>query len=509
MISLHIQPDTHRETLHSALLPGAGGWKEKQRGGGHLISAAIIVERFLECRVQVHPDVVRYIREQNDAGLIDQILASLPRDCLVVSGRHLPGARPARDGVRFLGDPELEVVAGRKGSSRPAGRVEDYVSYFHDRYTRLSGMVRGRCSPIPIEALKRNSRYRSEEFAITGMVVEVRSTTKGHRLVEIEDPTGTISILFNKDRDDFDEAEKIVPDEVIGVRGTLSQEGNLMFAEQLFRPDVPFTYSPYLSERPGYAVLISDIHVGSDTFLEEAWGRFAGWLALSDISYLLVAGDLVDGIGIYPGQDRELTIPNIYGQYEALGRMLAALPPHLKIVLAPGNHDVVRGAEPQPVIPEKFTTSFPESCILVENPAMVNLQGVRILMYHGRSFDDLIGVIPGASYEKAHEVIPEMLKRRHLAPCYGKRTPIAADTVDPLIIDPIPEVIHCGHVHITGITRYRGVLAVNAGTWQSQTAFQKQMNIQPTPAQAIVLDLTTLQPEVYDFLQKMPEPKKG
>ena len=452
--------------------------------------------------------MVKYIREQNDYGLIERIIASLPPDCLVVSGRHLPGTTPARDGMRFLSDPSLEVVAGRMGTCRPAGRVEDYVTYFQNRYSRLSTMIRGRCSPIPIEALKRNSRYKSEEFAITGMVTEARSTGKGHRLIEIEDNTGYISILFNKDRDDFEEAERIVPDEVIGVRGTLSPEGSLMFADQLYRPDIPFTFSPYMSDKPGYAALISDIHVGSDTFLEDAWGRFADWLAESDISYLLVAGDLVDGIGIYPGQDKELTLPNIYGQYEALGRMLSGLPSRLQIVLAPGNHDVVRGAEPQPVIPEKFTRSFPSNCVLVENPALVNLQGVRVMMYHGRSFDDLIGVIPGASYEKAHEVIPEMLKRRHVAPCYGKRTPIAADTVDRLIIDPIPEVLHCGHVHITGITRYRGVLAVNAGTWQSQTAFQKQMNIQPTPAQAVILNLKTLKPEIYDFLEGTPDPKK-
>lgn len=464
------------------------------------------MERFLDTKLQVHPDLVKYIREQNDEGLIDQILSSIPDNCLVVTLRHLPSTTPSRDGIRFLGDPSLEVIAGRKGTSRPAGRVEDYVQYFRDRYTRLSGMVRSRCSPIPIEAARRNPRYRSEEFAITGMVVEVRSTSKGHRLIDLEDPTGNMNILFNKDRDDFEESEKIVPDEVIGVRGSLSSEGTLMFAEQLFRPDIPFTYSPYLSDRSGYVALISDIHVGSDTFLQDAWGRFADWLSESEISYLLVAGDLVDGIGIYPGQDKELTIPNIYGQYDALGKMLADLPSRMQIILAPGNHDVVRGAEPQPVIPEKFTKTFPTNCILVENPALVNIQGVRVLMYHGRSFDDLISVIPGASYEKAHDIIPEMLKRRHLAPCYGKRTPIAADTVDRLIIDPIPEVVHCGHVHITGITKYRGVLGVNAGTWQGQTAFQKQMNIQPTPAQCVVLDLTTLKPRIYDFLTGMPDP---
>jgi hypothetical protein len=32
---------------------------------------------------------------------------------------------------------------------------------------------------------------------------------------------------------------------------------------------------------------------------------------------------------------------------------------------------------------------------------VINLQGARVLMYHGRSIDDMIGLIPGASYDKS------------------------------------------------------------------------------------------------------------
>jgi DNA polymerase II small subunit len=214
----------------------------------------------------------------------------------------------------------------------------------------------------------------------------------------------------------------------------------------------------------------------------------------------LIAGDLVDGIGVFPGQEQELKIKNIYEQYDCFAGMLRDLPSRMQIVVAPGNHDVVRGAEPQPVIPEQFARKFPSNCILVENPALVNLQGVRILMYHGRSIDDMIGLIPGASYDKSGKMMEEMLQRRHLAPAYGRKTPIAAGRQDRMIIDPVPEILHTGHVHIRGITTYRGVLGINAGTWQSQTAFQKQMNVNPTPAQAVAVDLQTLVPETFTFM---------
>jgi len=464
-----------------------------------MLDAQEITHRFLDTKLMVHPEVVRYILENNEPDLIERIIASVPKDAVVVSAKHIPGIRPTRDGTRFLVDPEVEVVAGSAGTSGAINGTSDYLHYFRDRYARLGGMIRSRAGAMPIEGLTKNTRYRQEECTVIGMVVEVKTTTNGHRIAEIEDSTGTIPVLFRKDRPAFADAERIIPDEVIGVKGKLSSDGKLFFAEILYRPDIRIDNAPFRSEQPGKAVFISDVHVGSDTFLETCWNKFADWLSDSDYSYLLIAGDLVDGIGIYPGQETELTIKNIYEQYDAFAAMMRDLPSRMKIIVAPGNHDVVRGAEPQPVLPEQFTRRFPSNCVLVENPALVRLQGVRVLMYHGRSIDDMIGLIPGASYDNSGLMMEEMLQRRHLAPAYGRRTPIAASKTDRLIIDPLPEILHTGHVHIKGITTYRGVLGINAGTWQSQTKFQKQMNVNPTPALAVAVDLQTLVPETFSF----------
>lgn len=466
-----------------------------------MLANAEIVRRFLELKHQVHPDVVSYVKEKNDPTLIDQIVSGVSDDTLVISAEHIPGLKKIKDGTRFLADPELEVIIGSAGTTGSVTGHEDAIYYFRDRYNKLASMLRCRMTAMPIEALlKSPHRYRDEECTIIGMIANTRTTARGHRLIDIEDATGAIPVLFNKGREDsFADAERTLPDEVIGIRGKLSNDGGLLFADQISRPEIPINNAPFRSDRPGKAVMISDVHVGSNTFLEEEWNRFADWLQDSDVSYLLIAGDLVDGIGIYPGQEDELTIKNIYEQYEVLAEMLRDLPSRIQIVAAPGNHDVVRMAEPQPAIPPEFTGKFPENCTLVENPCLLNLQGVRVLMYHGRSFDDMIGLIPGASYERPGEIMIEMLKRRLLVSPYGMRTPIAAMKTDRLVIDPIPEILLTGHVHICDITRYRGVLCVNAGTWQSQTTFQKQMNIHPTPARAFVVDLQTLQPEVIDF----------
>lgn len=463
-----------------------------------MLEAEVIVEKFLETKMQVHPEVVRFIREHNDPSIIEKIISSIPHDTIVVSVNHIPAISGECDGARFNSDPYVDVITGL-GGTQGSTNIENYLHLFRDRYQKLGGIIKNRFNSMPIEGLTRSNRYFNVECSIIGMTGEIRNTTNGHRLIELEDNTGKISVLFNKNNSGFEEAEVIVPDEVIGVRGTLSGDGRIFFADTMHRPDIPHNNAPFKSKTPGKAVLISDIHVGSNTFLEGAWNSFLDWLCNSDVSYLLVAGDLVDGIGIYPGQEHELCIPNIYDQYARLGEMFCSVPKRIKVILSPGNHDVVRGAEPQPAIPEEFRKKFPDNCTFVENPSIVSLQGVRILIYHGRSIDDLIGLIPGASYQKGGEMMEAMLKRRHLAPIYGRKTPIAANYDDALIINPIPDVIHTGHIHISSTTEYRGVIGINAGTWQSQTAFQKQMNIQPTPGKAVVLDLPTLSYDLLDF----------
>ena len=337
------------------------------------------------------------------------------------------------------------------------------------------------------------------------MVSSISTSAKGHRIVEVEDSTGTIKVLFNKNRDGFAEAESIVPDEVIGVKGQLAKDSmgktQMVFSDTLFRPDIPLTNTVSPSKEPGKAVFISDIHVGSNTFLPDAWEKFSAWMQTrEDIGYMLIAGDVVDGIGIYPDQDKELDIKTIYEQYDHVGELMAALPDRLKIVISPGNHDAVRGAEPQPALPEEFRGNFPANVTFVENPALVNIQSVNVLMYHGRSIDDLIKFIPGAAYTKVGEIMEAMLKRRHLGPIYGQRTPLLSTDKDALVIRDVPDIIHTGHIHISDVISYRGVLGINAGTWQSQTSFQKQMNIIPTPAEAVVVDLSTLAYEKFCFL---------
>ena len=103
------------------------------------------------------------------------------------------------------------------------------------------------------------------------------------------------------------------------------------------------------------------------------------------MNYLLIPGDVVDGIGIYPDQEKELDVDDIYEQYHVLAEYLKEIPDSIRIIVQPGNHDAVRPAEPQPAFEGDFAKMFDSNAILIGNPCYLNIEGRTILSYHGKS----------------------------------------------------------------------------------------------------------------------------
>jgi DNA polymerase II small subunit len=140
---------------------------------------------------------------------------------------------------------------------------------------------------------------------------------------------------------------------------------------------------------------------------------------------------------------------------------------------------------------------------MLSNPARVVLHGVELLLYHGRSLDDVISSVPGVSYRDlgttAHRAMELLLKSRHLAPTYGQRTPLAPEPEDFLVIENPPDIFQCGHVHVVDYELYRGTLILNSGAWQNQTEYQRKMGLVPQPGVAPIVDLQTLQVFPMDF----------
>ncbi len=382
------------------------------------------------------------------------------------------------------------------GRSTGTGEYDDFVAIFRDRYERLSKQLRGRVNHRPATAIQ-DMPGRSDAEMI-GLVNDIRSTASGHWLVELEDTTGVFPCLVMKDKDIASSVEELLLDECIAVSGTLADDAGILFVDDLYFPDVPRTYRPSTADRHVQAALISDVHVGSQEFVADAWSAFADWLHTEEadhVEYLLIAGDMVEGVGVYPNQDEELSIIDIYEQYEQFAEYLKEVPGDVEIVMIPGNHDAVRLAEPQPAFDETLREIMSvHDARITGNPSTVTVEGVSVLMYHGVSLDEVIAELPAekASYDNPHLAMYQLLKKRHVAPQFGGRMRLAPEEKDYLTIDSVPDIFHTGHVHKLGYGKYHNVLAVNSGCWQAQTAFQKSVNIDPDVGFAPIVDLDTL-----------------
>lgn len=391
---------------------------------------------------------------------------------------------------------DFEVLQDSSNKSYTSGEIGDLITYFQSRYEKLSKILKQRPD------LKMTTKIADIEDGQTTlnlilMVKEIRTTKNGHKFIEFEDDTGSLSILFsNKNEELFADAEKLVRDEVVGV--IANKDGDFVIANQLIYPDVTRIEE---KEMDFGIVFLSDVHIGSLTFLEDAFKKFIDWInceygneeqrkVAEDIKYLIVAGDIVDGIGVYPNQDKELSIKDIREQYEEAARFLGNIRSDIKIIITPGNHDASRLAEPQPAVPEEYAKSLYKlnNVEFVSNPAVVSLDGINVLIYHGESFNELPMAIKGLSYEKNEQMMEELLRKRHLAPIYGERTPLASELEDYLVIEKVPDIFHTGHIHINSYKKYNGIHLINSGTFQTQTEYQKIKNIEPTPAQVPVID---------------------
>ncbi len=395
---------------------------------------------------------------------------------------------------------DIKILSDVSGNSTCEGTVDDFAKYFRSRYESIKKLLRNRREMFGVSSINMVKQIDSE-IKIMGIVKKISVTKKGHKLIEIEDETGEMTGLVPNNSPLI--SETVLNDEVIGVVGRLSSKTGMMNIKSIVRPEIMMRKNNNRAEIPLSAAFVSDLHVGNKTFLSEAWEKLMKWLSsdeASNIKYIVIPGDAVDGIGVYPNQEDELLISDIFTQYEKLAELLSEIPEHIQIIISPGNHDAVRQAEPQPCFPENIRKLFSDNVLFVGNPCYLTLNGVEILLYHGRSMDDFVTNVQSLTYNTPIAIMKEMLKRRHLAPIYGGRTPIAPEQKDYLVIDRVPDIFVTGHVHSAGVGVYRNVTLINASAWQSQTNYQKEHNFVPDPGKIMITNLQTLKTRIMKFV---------
>ncbi len=408
---------------------------------------------------------------------------------------------------------DLIVLEDATGKLSSNGTLDEYVQYFQDRFRRIEHLLRQRIdvrsATTIIEALKSPPKTK---LKIICMITEKRDS-KNQMILSVEDLQGTATVLVpQKAQDDVrKKALLLLPDQVVCL-ALIKTRTNLFLAEDIIFPEIG-KRPPQRAQEPVYAVLTSDLHIGSNKFEKEAFKRFILWLRgkhgneqmkeiASRVKYVLIAGDIVDGVGVYPNQAKELCIRDVHKQYDFAAKYLDKIPDYIEIVISPGNHDASRKSLPQPAIPEGYLTGIKgkRNVHSVGSPCLLSLHGVQVLMYHGRSLDDIVAVIPGMDHAHPEKSMKLLMQSRHLAPVYGGKTLLSPENRDYLVIDRVPDIFHAGHIHVLGYLNYRGVLIVNSGGWQQQTEYMEKLGLVPTPGKVPVINLQTLEITVLSFI---------
>ena len=445
-----------------------------------------------------------------DRGIVEEVL-----DRLLPPAQKIEIPEPVRVEVPLAAEIESKVKVLRDPSSASSlgGSMQEFNLHFRDRFTKLREILQRRTDARDAGTISNAlSAQPSERVKLIAMIMDKRE--RGNRLfLTIDDLEDTAVVLVQTDRDRqlYDMARRAPLDQVVCIEAVKSR-GSLLVAERITLPDIP-DRKPRGADEEVYAVLLSDVHVGSKKFVEDAFRHAIHWLngkvgtsqqvyVARRTKYVIIAGDLVDGIGVYPRQEDELSIPDIYEQYKFAAQFIEQIPDYIDVILIPGNHDGVRQALPQPAILKEFAEPVYEARAVTSlgNPCEVELHGVRFLLHHGRSLEDMLTSAPGMSFNRPERAMELQLRCRHLAPEYGNRTSIAPSRVDHLVIQDPPDVFHSGHIHVFGHENYRGTLIVNSGAWQTQTDYQQRLGLEPTPGLLPVVNLQTLRLSVTNFM---------
>ncbi len=399
--------------------------------------------------------------------------------------------------------------------------VQDFVNYFRSRFIEMRGILQSRPelnNPISISKIFGNK----QKISIIG-IVSSKSFTKNRNIIfEVEDITGRIKIIINKDKKElYEKAENVALDSVVGFKGSGNEER--FFAEDIIYPDSALPERKF-SLTDEYAAFIGDLHFGSKRFMKSNFLKFIEYLngnleedkEARKIKYLFLVGDIVTGIGNYPNQEKDLEISDLEEQFFGLAELLSKIRKDIKIIISPGNHDGVRLMEPQPFLDQKY--SWPlyemENVFITSNPCYVNIgkrenfSGFTVLTYHGFSYPYYANNIPSLIQKKAmncpEEIMKYLLKNRHLAPTHASTQYFPLEK-DGLLIREIPDIFVSAHTHKCGVTYYNNILIVSISCWEEMTPYQEKFGNIPDHCKVPIFNLKTRKVKILDFEEKENE----
>jgi DNA polymerase II small subunit len=484
-----------------------------------------ILKKLLEKGVLVSPEIGSI-----DEALLEEIVNYYGDDLDILDFDVVSKYRELKKSAER--GPKVKIL--KSYDSPPKKRTfQDFVSVFNMRFKLLSQMLRNRKELQGVTAISRViAKTTNDKVAVIGMILDKQTTKNNNIVLKIEDLTGVCNVIIRTDENNkelYDLAVNLSLDEVIGVTG--SWLSSAVFADRILFPDIPLNKELKKKDEEEYVVLLGDTHFGSNVFMEQEFEKFIQWIQgnlgneeqkhiATKTNYVILTGDIVEGVGIYPGQQDDLTIMDISDQYAEAARRLKQIPDRIKIVVMSGNHDAGRLSEPQETPYRDYAAALwaMPNVTLVSNPAYVNIAstddfpGFDMLLYHGGSliyYSQNVPFIREAGGQKRTDLILKyLLQRRHLAPTHGATLYLPDADQDFLLIDIVPDFFITGHIHRSTVGSYRNVTTINASCWTETTEDQIKRGLEPLPARIPIINLKTREVKIMNFLSKKTKEKE-
>ena len=473
----------------------------------------------------VSPEIIAEINDQDD--LINNLIKKFDSKNipLVINREILQTAnkKPETPDLSFKIKPNVKILKNYTNEDKKI-EVGDFVNYFKLRYKEIRGILQRRPELQDVISINRIlNKKEKEKASFIGILSDKHETKNGNFILTFEDLTGKIKVIVSKNERELHELCKdIMLDEVLGVNGSLGKE--IIFARSIIYPDLPLTKELKKSPDEVYAICTSDLHVGSTYFYKENFLKFIDWLngnfggekqaeITKKVKYLFLCGDLTAGVGVYPKQEDELAIKDVYEQYKELAGLLGKIRKDIFIIACPGNHDSVRMSEPQPILSRNFAKPLFElqNIIFANNPGWINIHssenfdGFTFLLYHGFSFfyyaSNVESIRKSGGSARGDLIKKYLLQRRHLAPSHTSTLYFPDSRFDPLIIDIIPDFFVSGHLHQISNEDYRNVTMIGCGCWEKLTKYQEKTGSKSDPCKITLINLKNREIKVLNFLK--------
>ncbi len=416
---------------------------------------------------------------------------STPNEGLSTTPESVP-SKPKPLAAEYSPNYKILSHLNYNGQSDSKGKANDFLLLFQDKYNFLFNELKNR-GYQPKSLAKLDRQGRDTEFDLVVMISEKKNTKNGHVLLAIEDLEGDAKALIPaSDVELIEKAKRLTDDDVIGMKVKMARQGELLIVKEFSWPDLPHR-KPKMSDVDLGLVVTSDIHIGSKLFLRPWWEKFIQWMKgevgsdsekarVGKLKYLVIAGDCVDGIGVYPNHINELEVKDIYEQYKQFQSYLQQLPEHLEIFITPGNHDPCRWHDPQPPVMKDFVPELyaQKNIHFLPSPSWVEIENQKTLIYHGSG---LIGGMFAMNIPptKPEEVIKELLIKRDLMSVYGTKHPYAPEPKAYMLVKEHPDVYIGGDNHYNAYAQYRGTTIINNGCWQTTSAYAASKGFIATP----------------------------